>query len=485
MPEANTSQKVIVKSLFWKIFERLSVQGVNLIVQIILARILLPEDFGNLAIIVAITNYAAIFVQTGFATTIIQKKDIDDLDISTLFFTSLGLALFFYSILFLYAPLIADIYEAPELIWPLRVLGVLLFLNSINSVQSAIYSRRMEFKKIFIRSIIAVPISGIVGIILAIYGFGLWALVIHNILNVLIIILVMALDKTCWIKFQFSFKRLKTIFPFAFKIILTGVVTGGSDFIRTMIIGKKYDSEDLAYYDKAYTYSSYVTQVIGQSVTSVMLPSLSREQGNLTRLKAMSRKSVSISAFVMFPILLGVAAISSPFVLILLTEKWAACIPFLMVFCILRMPSFISNIDKQVYYALGKSGINLIYEIGLLIINVASLLVTVQFGVMWIAVGATIVEWFGCLIICFISAKEYCYSVKERLSDVIKPLCNSLLMFACVYSVQFVPLNRFLTMILQVLIGIVVYFILSVLTKEKSLLYIMEAVKNRRGESAK
>lgn len=469
MEKENNRSDTITKSLFWKVFERLSVQGINLIVQIVLARILLPTDFGNLAIIVAVTNYAGIFVQTGFATAIIQKKEIEKKDISTLLTTSLVVAVFFYVLLFFLAPFISNIYSTNELIWPLRVLGLLLFLNAINSIQTAVLSKKMMFRKIFYRSIIAVPISGVVGILLALNGFGLWALVIHNVLNAFIIVVVMSFDKDCRFIPSFSFRRLKHFLPFSTKILLTGCVTGGGDFIRTLLIGSKYSTEELSYYDKAYTYSNYATQIAGQSITSVMLPSLSREQDNSEIMKNLARKSIQMSTFVMFPVLLGIAAVSEPFVLIFLTDKWAPAIPFLMIFCVLRMPSFICNIDKQVFYALGKSGIILVYEIILLALNVSVLFFTLQFGVIYIAVGAMAVEWIGCFSICIVSKYIYKYSLVERLCDVWKPTLNSLIMFICVYLLKYLHLNLFLTFFIQVLCGISLFFLLSFITRDKSL----------------
>ncbi|NLE03232.1 MAG: oligosaccharide flippase family protein, partial [Crenarchaeota archaeon] len=378
------------------------------------------------------------------------------------------------------SPLISSCYDTTELIWPLRVLGLLLFLNAINSIQTALYSRRMEFKKIFIRSIISVPLSGIVGIVLALQGFGLWALVIHNILNVLIIIIVMAFDKNCRLGLKFSISRFKKLLPFSGKIILTGAVTGGGDFLRTLIIGKKYNTEDLAYYDKAYTYSNYATQIVGLSITSVMLPSFSREQNNPNSLKKMARASIRLSTFIMFPVLLGFASIAKPFVLILLTKKWEASIPFLIIFCLLRMPAFISNIDKQVYYAIGKSGISLVYECVLLVLNIVSLLISVQYGVIYIALGAMIVEWVGCMIIWWISNRAYGYTLKERMTDIAKPLMNSVVMFAASYSIQLIDLKLYLSLILQIFVGIIVYCVMSSLTKDRNIKDIISFIKAKK-----
>ena len=191
------TKRSVTSSLVWKVLERIFSQGINLVVQIVLARILLPRDFGNLAIIVAITNYAALFVQSGLSTAIIQKKELDKKDIETLMVSSLFIALFFFVILFLAAPRISAYYGDNSLTWPLRILSLILFLNAIYSVQTGLFSRKMQFKKLFIRSALAVPISGVVGIVMALEGYGLWSLVVHNLLNMIVIVVFMSFDPDC------------------------------------------------------------------------------------------------------------------------------------------------------------------------------------------------------------------------------------------------------------------------------------------------
>ena len=198
-----TKGKVTV-SLWWKLLERVFSQGINLIVQIVLARLLLPSDFGNLAIIVAITNYAALFVQSGLAAAIVQKKDLHSDDVASLLTASLFLAGCFFIVLFVLSPWIADQYSLPSIVWPLRVQALILFLNAFNSIQTALLSRSMKFKTIFIRSILAVPISGAVGIVMAYRGYGLWALVAHNLVNMVVVVVVMLFGLDYKLRLGFS-----------------------------------------------------------------------------------------------------------------------------------------------------------------------------------------------------------------------------------------------------------------------------------------
>ena len=475
----NITKGSVTSSFFWKAFERIAAQGINLVIQIVLARLLLPEEFGSLAILVAIINYVGIFVQSGLGTAIVQKEDLDDLDVSTLFTASLGVAFIFYCGLFALAPIISSYYKMPNLIWPLRVLALSLFLSAVNSIQTGILSRRMQFKRIFMRSMIAIPVSGAIGIVLAYCGFGLWSLVIQNLLNSLIVVIVMSIGNDMSIKLGFSVKKARELYLFSGKILLANLVSGLHDTIRTMTIGKKYSAVDLAYYDKAYTYSNYITQVVNGSINSVLLPVFSRSQTQNEKLKEMARKSCRLAAFIMFPILLGVAGVARPLVSILLTDKWLPCVPYLIVFCVLRMPGCIMAIDKQMFYALGRSGINLVYEIFLLILNLSVLSVTVRYGVFAIAIGATAVELVGSAVIAVIGSKTYSYRVREKISDIIKPLINSCIMFFVVYYIgKIITINEILVLFIQIIFGILVYILLGVVTRDAGCKYLLSIIKN-------
>lgn len=482
MDNGQISSNVIAKSIWWKLLERFFSQGINLVVQIILARILLPSDFGCLAIIVAITNYAAIFVQTGLSTVLIQKKNLDPEDTSTMLTSSLIVALFFFVILFFSAPWIATYYNIPEILWPLRVLSLILFLNAINSVQTALLSRSMNFKTIFVRSALSVPISGAVGIVMAYWGYGVWALVAHNLLNMLIMVLVMFWGTNMDIRLGFSLNRAKTMYAFSGKIMLSGLVSGFGDTIRTMTIGKKYTPNDLAYYDKAYTYAQYIVFIIHSSIQSVMLPVLSRQQDNKTVLCETNRKTVRMVSFVMFPVLIGAIMASKPFVILLLTEKWALSIPYFMLFCLFRLVGCVTSVDKQAYFALGRSDISMYFEIGLLICNLAVLFAMVNHGVWAIAVGATIVEFLGCFSLCIISSRTYGYTLSQRFQDIRSPLFNSIIMAVILYFINHIGLSNVYTLLLQVIIGLSIYLFMAKVTKDQNLLLLKQILIKRNIE---
>lgn len=473
----NISRSSIVNSLVWKFLERIFSQGMNLFVQIILARLLLPKDFGSLALIVAITNYAAIFVQSGLATTIVQRKNLHKGDVSTLLTSSLVVAGALYVSIYVLSPWISSIYKLPELVWPLRILALVLFLNGYNSVQTALLQREMKFKALFWRSMLAVPISGTMGIVMAYTGFGLWALVAQNIINMAVTVIVMYIGSDYPLKFGFNWTRARNLYSFGGKILLTSLVTGFGDTFRTLLIGKKYDANELAYYNKGNAYSNYITQIVNATLQSVMLPAFAKNQDDIEVIRSYMRKSLGVTAFVMFPILFGVIATAKPLVLLFLTAKWAPAIPFLMIYCFLRLPSSLTVLDKQVFYALGKSHIGLYYEIGLLIANIAILLLTMEFSVMAMAVGITVVEYIGCVVIYFVADRVYHYRLSDRIKDIWKPLLNSMLMFFAMKSIDILNLSDLSVLLLQLCVGLICYILGAIILRDENIKYLISVVK--------
>lgn len=477
MYEIDVNRGKVAKSFLWKILERFFSQGVGFMVQIVLARILMPEEFGSLAIIVAFTGYATLFVSSGISTTVIQKQDLDRVDLSTLMTYTLGMATTFYIVLFFLSPIIASYYNAPILQPTLRVLALTLFLQGINSVQTGLLQRQMSFRQLFVRTMIAAPLAGAIGIIMAMKGFGLWALVVHTIANQVLVIIVMSFDKDCRIPLGFSQTRIKKIFPFTSKIMLTYATCGLFDLIRTSMIGKKYTRNELAFYDKGLTYSQYATMLVNQSMGSVLLPAFSRKQESVECLKSMARRSVKVTSFIMIPILVAVAVMAKPLVIVLLTDKWLPCVPFLVIYCFLRIPGPILNIDKQVFYALGKSGVNLYYEIGLFVANIIALFIAIKINVLAIAFGALIVEFLGAISIFVISSRIFNYSLMDRILDMWKPIIGSVVMSMVMIVISLLSLSNLVTLLMQVIIGIFIYLLMSKITKDDNMDYCISVAR--------
>ena len=473
------SNNSVINSFFWKASERLLVQGLGILVQIILARLLLPEDFAKLAIISAIVNYLGLFVQSGLSVAVVQKKELTKEDLATLTTISLIVATILFICLFVSAPSISSFYKMDDLCWPIRVMGLSLFLYSFNSIQTGILQRKMMFRTIFFRSMLATPLSALIGIVMAYMGLGIWALIAFSISNILIVVIFMSFIPELRLAFGFSTQSAKELYSFSVKILGTSLVSAGGDTVRTLTIGKHFSPNQLAYFDRGLNYSGLVTQVVNTSLSSVLLPVFSRSQDDRQQLLFMARRSVKFTSFVMIPILVFVSMAAEPLVRVILTEKWVPCAVYLSLFCLLRIPGVITSIDKQVYYAIGKSQIGLYYEISLLTANLISLIVLIPYGVLAIAIGFTVIEYLGNFCLFVISSRVYNYSLCGHLIDVSKPVLSGVIMGLVIYSMQLAIDNSYLLLVSQLIAGGVSYLLFSYLLKDDSLKYLLEHIKNR------
>lgn len=457
----------LTQSFLWKFMEQVVSQGVNIIVQIVLARLLVPEDFGQLAILVVFINFATILVQNGLSTAIVQKQNIDNLDISTLVSLSLGIATVCYFLLYQMAPAISSYYASESLRNCMRILSLVLFPNALVAIQTAILARQMKFKSIFLRSVIAVPVSGAIGITMAYLGYGLWALVVQTLTNQFLTVVVMWMGTRWKFSCKFSFRRASQIFSFSGKILLQQILSNLADTARTLMIGKMYSSKDLAYYDRGFSYTGYIVNSVNSTLASVLLPTFARCQKDTVAIKNMMRQAITLSSFIMFPVLAGFAAVAEPLVLLLLTEKWLGCVPYIMIFCLYRIPYPIITINLQAFYALGRSDITLRITIYQNIILGIILVLCLQISVIAVAWGSVLYSFINILLFALPNAKLVGYQLREQLYDILLPLIGSIVVFLIVWPVQLFKWSSILTLCIQIPLGISVYLILALATRNK------------------
>ena len=334
--------------------ERGGTQGIQFIVQIVLARLLLPEDFGLIAIVTIFILLANVFVQSGFNTALIQKKDADDEDFSSVFYLSLFVAGLLYVVLFLTSPFISVFYRSPQLILILRVLSVTLFFGAFNSIQNAYVARNMMFKKLFFSSLGAIIISGTVGIATAYLGWGVWALVAQQLTNQLAVTLILWFTVKWRPKLLFSIEKVKVLFSFGWKLLASSLINTLYMEIRSLIIGKIYIPAMLGFYDRGQQIPKVIVSNIDGAIQSVMLPALASQQDDKKRVKAMMRRAIMTSSFIMFPMMVGLAVVAEPVVKIILTDKWLPAVPFLQIFCASYSLWPIHTANLQAINALGR-----------------------------------------------------------------------------------------------------------------------------------
>lgn len=456
-----------LNGLLWKLLERFGVLGVQFVLQILLARLLSPEHYGVLSIMVVFTTLANVFVQNGFNTALIQNKDVDEEDYSSVFWVSLGIAGILYVLLFLIAPVIADFYKMPEIIAPLRVLALMLFPGALNSVQLAKTSREMDFKKVFFSNLGGVVISGVVGIVIACMGGGLWALVMQTLLNVVIICIVMKFTVKLKLQFVCNWKRVKILFAYGWKLLVSSLIDTLYQDIRSLVIGKKYDSGTLGYYNRGKQFPQFAISAINGAVQSVMLPALSAEQDDKKQVKSMMRNSIMVSAYVIFPMMVGLAVVAEALISLILTDKWLPCVPYLQIYCFSFAFYPVHTCNLQAINAMGRSDIFLKLEIVKKTISTIALVIAVCCFDSPIAIAMTgvVTTFTSCFINAYPNKKLIEYSYMEQMKDIIPSFLLACLMGIVVLFVGEMQAPTLVVLLVQILVGIVVYIVLSMIFK--------------------
>lgn len=472
------------KAFIWKLLERFGVQGVQFVLQIILARLLTPDHYGVLAIMVIFTTLANVFVQNGFNTALIQNKDVKEEDYSSVLWVSMGIAGILYAVIFLCAPIISSFYEMPELISPLRVLALMLFPGALNSVQIAKVSREMDFKKVFYSNVGAIIISGVTGIVIALSGGGLWALVAQTMLNVIVAAAVMQFTSKLKIYLKVDFARIKILFAFGWKLLASSLIDTLYHDLQGLVIGKKYDSATLGFYNRGKQFPQFLMNSINGAVQSVMLPAMSEKQDDKKELKEMTRASISVSSFIVFPMMAGLAGVATPLVKILLTDTWLPCVPYMQIYCFSFAFFPVHSCNLQAINAMGRSDLFLKLEIikksyGFVALVIAVFCFDSPIAIAMTGVFTGILSFF---VNAFPNKKLINYSYIEQVKDILPSFVISIIMCAVVLALGLIDVHPLITIIIQVFAGVLFYFIVSFIFKVKPLLLIIKMLKNAKAK---
>lgn len=474
----------ITSALGWKLLERFGVQGVQFVLQIILARLLSPEHYGVLSIMIIFTTLANVFIQTGFNTALIQNKDVDDNDYSSVFWVSLLIAVVLYAVLFFTAPFIASFYNMPSITTPFRVLALMLFPGAINSIQLAKISRELNFKKVFVSNLGAIVVSGVAGIIVAYMGGGIWALVVQTLLNILTACVVMFVTVKWRPRFVFNLERIRILICFGWKMLVSSLIDTLYQDLSSLIIGKKYDNATLGQFNRGKQFPQFIINAINGAVQSVMLPAMANEQDDRYKVKSIMRTSIITSAYLIFPIMAGLAATAPGVVKLLLTDKWLPCVPYMQIFCFTLAFYPVHSCNLQAITAMGHSGIFLKMEIIKKIYGVAFLMAAVIFFESPMAIAATglITTWISWFVNSYPNKSLIDYSYKEQFIDLVPPLLMSLAMFGIVSLLNKLALPLALGLLVQVLTGIVVYGIMVLIVKPLPYHLLKQMIKERKSK---
>lgn len=469
-------------NLIWKFGERLSSQLVSFVVSIIIARILAPSDYGLVAMTMVFISLSNVLIDGGFSSALIQKKKADKLDFSTVFWFSVAFAVGIYIILYISAPYITLFYgeQYHQLTEILRVLGLQVIVYSINSVQTAYISRKMMFKNFFWATLVGTIVSAVVGIYMAYSGFGVWSIVAQQLTASTTNTLTLYYITRKLPGWEFSFIRLKSMFSYGAKLLGANLLTNLFLDIRTFIIGKMYSAAQLAYFDRGKQYPNLVGTNINTSIGAVLFPKMSQQQDDPAMIKATTRKSIRFSAYIMCPLMLGLAAVAEPLVRLLLTEKWLPCVPFLQLFCIIYLFQPIHTANMQAIKALGRSDVYLKLELIKKTIEVAMLLIVMWISVEAIAINMAVLTTLFTLVNSRPNIKLLNYTLREQFQDILPAIGMSVVVFLCTFSITYLPISDLLMLILQFIVGILVYLRLSKITKNQEYIYIYSLIKRKK-----
>ena len=466
-----------ITGLFWSFAERIGAQLVSFLVSIVLARLLMPEEYGIIGLVWVFINLCNVFVNSGFGRALVQKKDADDLDFSSVFWFSLAVSCVLYWGLYLAAPWIADYYEMPLLSPVLRVMGLRLIVAALNTVQRAKVSREMQFRKFFFSTIGGTLFSAVVGISLAYFGFGVWALVAQELTNVLIDSIILLITVDWRPRFLFSLQRMRTLFHFGWKVLVTSLIDTLYEDFRSLYVGKLYSADDLAFYTRGKQFPHLVVDNINFSISNVLFPAIASAQGDPAAIKAMTRRAMKTGSYIITPMMVGLAAVAEPFVLLLLTEKWLPCVPYMQILCINCALNPLQTANIQAIYAIGRSDIMLKLNIIKKAFGLAMVLVFTRISVLAMALAGVATGFFALCVNVAPNRKLIGYGLMEQIMDVLPNWLLSAAMLLLVRSVSALGLPLLPELIVMVLVGVAGYVSMSVIFRMESFTYIWNLVK--------
>lgn len=473
----SSDKKNVLENFVWRFAERCGAQLVTFLVSIVLARILSPEDYGQIALITVFTTIMQVFVDSGLGTALIQKKDADDLDFSSVFYFNFVVCLVLYATMFMAAPVIASFYNDLSLTPIIRVISLTIVISGVKGIQQSYVSRNMLFKRFFYATLGGTIFSAFLGIGLAYAGFGVWAIVAQQLSNTAIDTLILWLTVKWRPKKMFSWKRLKGLLSFGWKMLASALLDTLYGNIRSLVIGKMYSSEDLAYYNQGDKFPSVIANNINTSIDSVLLPTMASAQDEPARVKSMTRRAIKTSTYIMAPLMMVLAFCAEPIVRLVLTDKWLRCVPFLRIFCITYMFYPIHTANLNAIKAMGRSDLFLKLEIAKKIVGMVLLLSTMWFGVMAMAYSLLVSSVSSQIINSWPNRKLLNYGYLEQLKDILPGIALAVFMGCCVSVVSLFHLSNIVTLLIQIPLGAVIYIAASALLHLKSFEYLMDMIR--------
>jgi len=476
----NLSSINVIKNFFWRIGESSGAQLVSFLVSIVLARLLAPEDYGVIALVTVFTSILQVFVDSGLGTALVQKKNADEADFSSVFYFNILVCLTLYGGMFVAAPAIAKFYDNPIYVPLVRVLSLTLVISGLKNIQQAYVYRHMIFKRFFFSTLGGTIASAILGIVMAYAGFGVWALAAQYVSNTAIDTLILWITVPWRPKKRFSWTKLKSLLSYGWKLLVSALLDTGYTSLWNLLIGKVYSSADLSFYDQGSKYPKAIIGTISNSIDSVLLPTMSIVQDDRAQIKSMTRRSIVTSVYVMAPLMMGLAGCAEPLVSLILTDKWLPCVPYMRIFCITYMFWPVHSANLNAIKAMGRSDLFLRLEILKKIIGIGLLLCTMRISVMAMACSLLISSVTSQIINSYPNWKLLNYRYLEQLRDILPSILLAVIMAVAVGAVPLLGYGNVLTLCIQIPLGAVIYVAGSAIFRLESFRYLLNMIEDRR-----
>lgn len=478
MTDSNIKNKTVT-GFFWQLSQKVLCQVVSFGISVVLARLLLPSDYGVIAICSMFLVLTGIFIGGGLGTALVQKKNADDIDFCTVFYSGLVLSIVVYLAVFFAAPYIAIFFKNEQITAVIRVLALSMPIGTLSGVQNAFVSKQMIFKKFFYSSLIGTIASGAVGLGMALTGFGVWALVGQNLVSTITNTLVLFCIIDWHPKLIFSYERFKQLFSFGWKMAVVNILTTFFYQLKGYVIGYKYSAAQLAYYNRGEGLPGILYNNINGTISDVLFPALSQLQDDKEALKRALSRAMRISSFFLIPALFGLAAISDKLVIIIFSEKWAPSIPFMQVICMISCSDILGMANYQAIKAVGRADTLLKMEFLKRPAMFAILIATMFISPLAIAVGQLVYSILAFVVNAYPNRKYIGYPIWQQMKDVGKNFLISLVMAIVVYLLGTLGLNMYVSVVLQVVTGALLYYVMSRTLNKEDYGYVMNFVKEK------
>ncbi len=465
--------------MLWQFSQKILLQLISFSVSVVLARLLMPEDYGIVAICGMIMVLIGILVDSGLGLSLIQKKEVDELDLSTAFYATLLISLLGILVIYAISPFIAGYFGNAQISTVIRILSLSMPIGALAIVQNAFVRRQMLFRKFFISSLIGTVISAIVGLYMAYAGFGVWALVGQHLSNSIVNTLTLYLIIEWHPTLVFSFKRLRGMLSFGLRMTVINFLTTFAYQLKGYIIGLKYTPTDLAYYNRGEGIPGILYNNINGTISSVLFPALARLQDDKIALRNALRRSIRTVSFILVPLLFGLAAVADKVVVIVFSDKWIEAIPYMQVVCFISCSDILGLANYQALQALGKADVLMKLEFVKRPVMLVIITVSMFISPLAIAIGMLIYSIFAFLVNAIPNKIYIDYSIKNQIKDISVTLLLSLIMLVVVVLIGLLSMNMFLLVTSQIIIGGGLYILLSYIFNRDDFLYVYRLINKR------